>query len=66
VHPEEKELWEEVKADALSKEGVLIIDDSTLDKPYTQKMELVTYHWSGKHHRVVEGINLAHIAHGIS
>jgi len=38
--------------------GVLVLDDSTLDKPYAQKIELVTRHWSGKHHRVVSGINL--------
>ena len=38
--------------------GVLVVDDSTLDKPYAEKMELVTRHWSGKHHRVVMGINL--------
>jgi hypothetical protein len=33
-------------------EGILVIDDSTLDKPYARKMELVTRHWSGKHHVV--------------
>ena len=53
-------------------EGVLVLDDSTLDKPYARKIELVTRHWSGKHHRVVSGINLvsllwtdgdAHIPH---
>jgi len=38
--------------------GVLIIDDSTLDKPYARHMALVTRHWSGKHGRVVQGINL--------
>jgi len=34
------------------------VDDTTLDKPYAQKIGLVTRHWSGKHHAVVEGINL--------
>jgi putative transposase len=38
--------------------GVLIVDDSTSDKPYSQKIEIVTRHWSGKHHAVVKGINL--------
>lgn len=37
---------------------MLILDDTTLDKPYAHKMELVTRHWSGKHHQVVAGINL--------
>ena len=40
------------------REGLLIVDDSTLDKPYAKNIRLVTRHWSGKHHRVVMGINL--------
>ena len=39
-------------------EGVLVLDDTTLDKPYAKRMELVYRHWSGKHKRVVWGINL--------
>ncbi len=35
-----------------------MVDDTTLDKPYAKKMELVTRHWSGKHHQVVHWINL--------
>ncbi len=38
--------------------GYLICDDSTLDKLYSKKIELVTRDWSGKHKRVVLGINL--------
>lgn len=38
--------------------GTLNVDDSTLDKPYSQHMELVGHFWSGKHHRVVKGLNL--------
>jgi hypothetical protein len=37
---------------------VLVLDDSTLDKLYAQHIELVSRHWSGKHHAVVKGINL--------
>lgn len=37
---------------------MLVLDDSTLDKPYAKQMDLVTYHWSGKHQAVVKGINL--------
>ncbi len=39
-------------------EGVLILDNTTLDKPYAEKVEYLTYHWSGKYHDVVKGINL--------
>ena len=34
------------------------LDDTTLDKPCAKNIELVSRHWSGKHHRVVWGINL--------
>jgi len=37
---------------------MLILDDSTLDKFYARVMDMVTRHWSGKHRRVVQGINL--------
>jgi putative transposase len=51
-------LWKEAKEHVNLNEGVLILDDSTLDKAYASKIEYVTWHWSGKHHRVVKGINL--------
>jgi len=51
-------LYNEAKRLIRADEGVLVIDDSTLDKPYSHQIELVTRHWSGKHHRVVQGINL--------
>lgn len=38
--------------------GTLNVDDSTLDKPYSRHMELVCRCWSGKHHRVVQGVNV--------
>jgi hypothetical protein len=51
-------VWNEAKTLVGSKRGILVLDDSTLDKPYAQDTELVVYHWSGKHHRAVRGINL--------
>ena len=51
-------LWNESRRLIDPKGGVLINDDTTLDKPYAEKMDYVTFHWSGKHHRVVKGINL--------
>jgi putative transposase len=51
-------LWQEAKAFVDMGKGLLVLDDTTLDKPYAQKMDLVTYHWSGKHQRVVKGIAL--------
>ena len=56
--PDTAALWQEVEPLVQRAHGLLVIDDTTLDKPYAQKMGLVTRHWSGKHHAVVEGINL--------
>lgn len=58
LEPDAETLWLEAKTQISFKEGILVIDDSTLDKPFAKKIELVTRHWSGKHHRVVSGINL--------
>ncbi len=50
-------VWREAEA-MIGTKGVIVIHDTTLDKPYATKMDLVTWHWSGKHRRVVKGINL--------
>ena len=58
VPPDSARLWQEVEALIAKRTGVLVLDDTTLDKPYASKMALVTRHWSGKHGEVVQGINL--------
>jgi hypothetical protein len=56
--PDSEALWAEVQGCVGLSSGLLIIDDTTLDKPYASQMALVSRHWSGKHHEVVQGINL--------
>ena len=56
--PTSERLWQEAQQQVDLSRGALIGDDSTLDKLYSRKIELVTRHWSGKHKRVVMGINL--------
>ncbi|GIW27576.1 MAG: transposase [Meiothermus sp.] len=56
--PDTEALWQEARALVEPTRGLLVLDDTTLDKPYARRMELVTYHWSGKHQRVVKGIAL--------
>ncbi len=58
MEPSPEVLWSEAQQHINKKVGILVLDDSTLDKFYARKMELVTCHWSGKHRRVVQGINL--------
>jgi putative transposase len=58
LEPDPEVLWQEAEPLVERAKGVLVIDDSTLDKPYAKHIDLVTKHWSGKHHEVVQGINL--------
>ena len=53
-----KDLFNEAKQLINLIGGTVNVDDSTLDKPYSQKIELVGHFWSGKHHRVVKGLSL--------
>jgi len=55
---EPQDLFNEAKASLNLEGGTLSVDDSTLDKPYSQHMGFVGYFWSGKHHKVVKGISL--------
>src|ERR1044071_624857 len=57
LEPDPDALWQEARPQVRQGEGVWILDDSTLDKPYAKKIDLVRPHWSGKHHAVVAGIN---------
>jgi len=56
--PDTAALWQEAKAFVNLRKGLLILDDTTLDKPYARRMDLVTYHWSDKHQGVIKGIAL--------
>lgn len=58
LEPDAATLWREAAGQVERHSGMLVVDDSTLDKPYAKKIELVQRHWSGKHHAVVAGINL--------
>ena len=58
LEPDAERLWAEAEPEVNRAGGVLVLDDSVLDKPYARKMGLVSFVWSGKHQRVVKGIDL--------
>lgn len=55
-----KDLFARVKAALNLSGGVLSVDDTVIDKPYSNPdaAELVDFFWSGLHHKSVKGINL--------
>lgn len=69
---EPKDLFDEEKYKINWIGGILSVDDSVLDKPYSdpKKAAFIDYFWSGKHHAIVKGINLMSLfytdIHGIS
>ena len=58
IEPDPETLYREVEPLVDKADGVLVLDDSTLDKLYAKAIEPVHRHWSGKHKSVVRGINL--------
>jgi hypothetical protein len=56
LEPDPDSMWQDAKTQVALGTGILVFDDSTLDKPYARQIELVSRHWSGKHHAVVRGI----------
>lgn len=58
LEPDAETLWHEARTQIDLNKGILILDDSTLEKPYSQFNALVYRHWSGKQKEVVKGINL--------
>jgi Transposase DDE domain len=65
-----KDLFERAKAALNLTGGVLSVDDTVIDKPYSNPAELVGFFWSGLHHKSVKGINLILLnytdLHGVS
>ncbi len=55
LEPDAETLWTEARTQI---SGILVLDDSTLEKPYSEFNALVYRHWSGKQKAVVSGINL--------
>lgn len=61
-----RDLFEEMRPLIVLEGGVLSVDDTVLDKPYSQegKTDLVGYFWSGLHGKAVKGINLVTLFYG--
>ena len=45
LEPDAATLWQEAQSQVVRQAGVLIIDDSTLDKPYARQIELAGAPW---------------------
>ncbi len=61
-----RHLWDRVKRHLppeRRRRGALILDDSVLDKDYSEKIETAARQWSGNAHGVITGIGVVHWLH---
>lgn len=58
THCQPKDIWEKAKNCVLDKRGLLVADETVLDKSRSSKMELVRWQYSGDEHDVIKGIGL--------
>jgi hypothetical protein len=58
AHCQPKDIWNEAKPHVLGTQGVLIADDTILDKSRSDKIELVRWQYSGTVHDVIRGIGM--------
>ena len=61
-----RSLWDRVKKHIppeRRRRGALILDDSVLDKNYSEKIESAVLQWSGNAHKVIIGIGVVHWLH---
>ncbi len=53
-----EDIFNEVKSELYLTGGMLSVDNTVLDKPYSRAKELISHFWAGKHHKTVIRINL--------
>ena len=60
-HCQPRDIWLEAKTHVLDTTGVLIADETVLNKSRSNKIELVRYQYSGTEHDVVKGIGMLNL-----
>jgi len=61
-----KDFWKMVKAlirKAESEDGVVIVDDTLEEKPYTTENDIICWHWDHSKDRNVKGINIVNFVY---
>ena len=64
-----KDLWQLVKSTVRkieAEEGVLSLDDTIQEKPYTDENEIITWHYDHTEGRAVKGVNILNCIYTIN
>ena len=66
---EQKEYWQVIKPvvrQVQQADGLILVDDTIEEKPYTDESELICYHYDHSQERNVKGINLLNFVYQVS
>ena len=58
THCQPKDVWNEARKCVLSTSGIIVADETVLDKSRSQKIELVRWQYSGTEHDIIRGIGM--------
>ena len=57
-HIRPKDIWNEAKSHVLESNGIIVADETVLNKNRSQKIKLVRWQYSGDEHDIVKGIGM--------
>jgi hypothetical protein len=60
-HCQPKDIWEAAKNHVKGTEGIIIADETVLNKSRSEKIELVRWQYSGDEHDIVQGIGMLNL-----
>lgn len=58
THCQPKDVWDEAQKCVLNTSGIIVADETVLDKSRSQKIELVRWQYSGTEHDIVRGVGM--------
>jgi hypothetical protein len=61
AHCQPKDIWEKAKAHVVGGSGVIIADDTILNKSRSEHIELVRWQYSGNEHDIIRGIGMLNL-----
>ena len=58
AHCRPKDIWNEARSHVLGSDGIIVADETVLNKSRSQKIELVRWQYSGDEHDIIRGIGM--------
>ncbi len=56
-----RDIWKAARSQVLGREGIIVADETVLNKSRSRKVELVRWQYSGAEHNIIRGIGLLNL-----